>query len=105
MLLVAVTLSCMQDASENTADLSAWAPLQTPMFRAFWVASLLSNMGTWIHEVGAGWLMSTLDSSPEMVSAVRTAMAAPIMLLAIPAGVLADRFDRRRFRGTGDRRS
>jgi predicted MFS family arabinose efflux permease len=53
-------------------------------------------MGTWIHEVGAGWLMSTLDPSPEMVSAVRTAMATPIVLLAIPAGVLADRFDRRR---------
>ena len=40
--------------------------------------------------------MSTLDPSAEMVAAVRTAMATPIMLLAIPAGVLADRFDRRR---------
>ncbi len=86
----------MQEKIDPTADLSAWAPLRTPLFRAFWIASLLSNMGTWVHEVGAGWLMSTLDSSPEMVSAVRTAMAAPIMLLALPAGVLADRFDRRR---------
>ncbi len=81
---------------DSTEELSAWAPLRAPMFRAFWIASLMSNMGTWIHEVGAGWLMSTLDPSPEMVSAVRTAMATPIMLLAIPAGVLADRFDRRR---------
>ena len=55
----------------------------------------MSNLGTWVHEVGAGWLMSTLDDTPEMVSLVRTAMATPIMLLAIPAGVLADRFDRR----------
>ena len=65
------------------------------MFRAFWVASLASNFGTWIHEVGAGWLMATLDSSPEMVASVRTAMALPIVFLAIPAGVLADRVDRR----------
>ena len=66
------------------------------MFRAFWIASLISNLGTWIHEVGAGWLMASLDSSPQMVAAVRTAMAAPIVLLAIPAGVVADRVDRRK---------
>lgn len=66
------------------------------MFRAFWLASLASNLGTWVHEVGAGWLMTSLDGSPQMVSAVRTAMAMPIVLLAIPAGVLADRVDRRR---------
>ncbi len=53
-------------------------------------------MGTWIHEIGAGWLMTTLDSSPEMVSAVRVAMSLPMTVLAIPAGVLADRIDRRR---------
>ncbi|EMI20714.1 protein containing DUF894, DitE [Rhodopirellula maiorica SM1] len=33
---------------------SAWAPLQIPLYRAFWFASLASNLGTWIHEVGAG---------------------------------------------------
>ena len=65
------------------------------MFRAFWIASLGSNFGTWIHEVGAGWLMTSLDSSPEMVSGVRTAMGLPIVFLAIPAGALADRLDRR----------
>lgn len=75
---------------------SPWAPLNVPMFRAFWFASLVSNLGTWVHEVGAGWLMTNLDSSPEMVSAVRIALAAPTMVLAIPAGVLADRMDRRR---------
>ncbi len=75
---------------------SPWAPLGVPIFRAFWIASLVSNLGTWVHEVGAGWLMTNLDSSPEMVSAVRIAISAPTMLLAIPAGVLADRIDRRR---------
>lgn len=73
-----------------------WEPLRLPLFRLFWLASLASNLGTWIHEVGAGWLMTTLEGSPEMVAAVRTSMSLPIVLLAIPAGVLADRFDKRR---------
>lgn len=75
---------------------SAWAPLSVPIFRAFWLASIVSNLGTWVHEIGAGWLMTSLDSSPEMVSAVRVAMSVPMTVLAIPAGVLADRIDRRR---------
>lgn len=48
-----------------------------------------------MHEIGAGWLMTELDGSPQMVAAVRTAMSTPIVLLAIPAGALADRVDRR----------
>lgn len=75
---------------------SPWAPLAVPIFRTFWIASIVSNLGTWIHEVGAGWLMTQLDPSPEMVSAVRVTISSPTMLLAIPAGVLADRMDRRR---------
>jgi predicted MFS family arabinose efflux permease len=66
------------------------------VYRLFWIASLASNTGTWVHEVGAGWLMSSLDNSPHMVSAVRVAMALPILLLALPAGALADRVDRRK---------
>ncbi len=84
------------ESSDEGQHPSAWAPLANPMFRAFWIASLVSNLGTWVHEVGAGWLMTGLDPSPAMVAAVRTAMSVPIVLLAIPAGVLADRVDRRR---------
>lgn len=75
---------------------SALAPLALPTYRMLWVASLFSNTGTWMHEVGAGWLMSTLDGSPQMVSAVRAATALPMLFLAIPAGALSDRVDRRR---------
>jgi MFS family permease len=82
--------------SEERRRHSPWAPLGVPLFRAFWIASLVSNLGTWVHEVGAGWLMTQLDSSPGMVASVRTAMSLPIVFLAIPAGVLADRIDRRR---------
>lgn len=48
-----------------------------------------------MHETGAQWLMTSLDSSPAMVSAVRTVMTIPVFCLALPAGVWADRFNRR----------
>lgn len=73
-----------------------FAPLALPTYRMFWLASLFSNTGTWVHEIGAGWLMTTLDGSPQMVSAVRTVASLPIVLFAIPAGALSDRIDRRR---------
>lgn len=76
---------------------SAWAPLRQPLFRALWLATVISNIGTWIHEVGAGWLMVTLDPHPLMVSLVQAATALPIFLLALPGGALADIIDRRRY--------
>ena len=86
----------MKPAVTPADDSSTWAPLKVQIFRAFWIASIVSNLGTWIHEVGAGWLMTNLDASPEMVSSVRMAISIPTLLLAIPAGVIADRFDRRK---------
>ncbi|MDH5537591.1 MAG: MFS transporter, partial [Betaproteobacteria bacterium] len=76
---------------------SAWDPLERPLFRALWIATVVSNIGTWMHEVGAGWLMVTLDPRPIMVSLVQAATALPIFFLALPAGALADILDRRRY--------
>ena len=61
-----------------------------------WIAAFASNMGTWIQDVGAAWLMTTLAPSPAMVALVRTASALPMFLFALPAGALADVLDRRR---------
>jgi len=77
--------------------ISAWSPLKLPLFRALWLAALASNIGTWMHDVGAGWLMTSLSPTPVMVALVQTATALPIFLLAMPAGALADILDRRRF--------
>ena len=78
------------------ASASAWSPLRQPLFRALWIASVASNIGTWMHETGAGWLMTSLTSSPLMVTLMQTAMTLPVLLLALPAGALADVVDRRR---------
>jgi MFS family permease len=57
---------------------------------------LVSNVGTWLQEVGAAWLMTSLSTSPLMVALVQAATTLPIFLLALPAGALADVVDRRR---------
>lgn len=74
----------------------ALAPLRHPLFRAFWLANLGSMIGTWVHQVGAAWLMTSLSDSPRQVARVPAAAALPMFLLALPAGVLADVVDRRR---------
>ena len=75
---------------------SAWDPLRRPLFRALWIASLTSNIGTWMHEVAAVWLMTSLTPSPMMVALMQTAASLPIVMLALPAGAIADVLDRRR---------
>src|SRR4051812_45104044 len=75
---------------------SAWAPLSVPVFRALWLASVTSNIGTWAHDVGSAWLMTSMTTSPLLVSLLQTAASAPIFMLALPAGALADLADRRR---------
>jgi MFS family permease len=75
---------------------SPWLPLRNTLFRNLWIATIVSNVGTWMQDVGAGWLMTSLSSSPSMVALVEAADSIPLMLLALPAGALADIIDRRR---------
>jgi MFS family permease len=76
---------------------SAWAPLGEPLFRSLWIASVISYTGTWMQNVGAGWLMTQLTMNPLMVGLVQAAGALPVFLVILPAGALADMVDRRRF--------
>ncbi|HYQ86266.1 MAG TPA: MFS transporter [Bacteroidota bacterium] len=82
--------------SQKASWTSALGPLRQPLFRALWIASVVSNIGTWMQEVGEGWLMTTLTTSPILVGLLETAVALPMFLLALPAGALADILDRRR---------
>jgi MFS family permease len=75
---------------------TAWEPLGQPFFRTLWVATLVSNIGTWMQNTAAAWLMTSLSSSTVMVALVQAATTIPVFILALPAGVLADILDRRR---------
>ena len=74
----------------------ARGPLNFPVFRALWIATIISNIGTWMHDVGAGWLMTSLSPSPLLVALVQAATTLPMFLLALPAGAMADIVDRRK---------
>src|SRR5712675_523895 len=75
---------------------AAWAPLQEPLFRSLWIAAVVSYTGTWMQNVGSGWLMTSLTMSPVMISLVQAATSLPVFLVALPAGALADMVDRRK---------
>jgi MFS family permease len=83
-------------APQPTPTGSAWEPLRVPVFRALWLASVTSNIGTWAHDVGAAWLMTSMTTSPLLVSLLQTAASIPVFMLALPAGAMADLVDRRR---------
>jgi len=83
-----------EDESDRLA--SAWSPLRESVFRALWIATVVSNIGTWMQDVGESWLMTSLTTSPVLVALVETAGSLPVVLVALPAGALADIVDRRR---------
>src|SRR5580658_10147255 len=71
------------------------APLRHTIFRRIWLASLLSNFGLLIQAVGAAWAMTQMTSSADKVALVQTALMLPVMLISMPAGAIADMYDRR----------
>ncbi|OEZ02214.1 MULTISPECIES: MFS transporter [Stenotrophomonas] len=86
----------MVDTHENAAP-GAWSPLKIKLFRAMWLAILGSNVGTWVNDVAAAWVMAERTGSPLMVALVQSATTVPVVLLALVAGTLADIVDRRRY--------
>ena len=77
---------------------SAWAPLRVRVFRALWVAALVSNIGTWMQTVGAQWLLVHQAHAAILVPLVQTADMLPYVLFGLVAGVLAS--DGGRFYGS-----
>lgn len=65
-------------------------------YRYFLAGAWFSNAGTWMQTVAQGWLVTQLTGSSFWVGMVGFAGGLPVLFLALPAGMLADRFDRRR---------
>jgi MFS family permease len=70
--------------------------LATKRFGTFWFSSLLSNIGTWAQQVAEPWLLLTLGASSFLIGLDSFVMNAPVWLLTLVGGALADRSDRRR---------
>ncbi len=75
---------------------STWAPLRIGVFRALWLAVLVSNVAVWMQTVGAQWLLVSQPHASILVALVQTADYLPDLVFGLVGGVLADTFDRRR---------
>jgi predicted MFS family arabinose efflux permease len=75
---------------------SVIGPLHEPLFRTLWIAAVISYTGTWMQNVGAAWLMTSLTMSPLMVGLVQAAGSIAVFLVVLPAGAIADVVDRRK---------
>jgi MFS family permease len=82
--------------SGTSTTVSTWAPLRIGVFRALWLAVLISNVATWMQTVGAQWLLVSQPHAPILVALVQTADYLPDVAFGLVGGVLADTFDRRR---------
>ena len=76
---------------------SAFAPFSNRAFRLLWTANVLSNVGGWMQTTGAAWEMTSLTPEPIFVALLAAAGTLPMFLFCFFAGILADRFDRRRY--------
>lgn len=81
----------------DTTSRSAFAPLRQNVFAVLWVATIIGNIGTFVRDVASSWLVTDLSAAPAAVALIQAASTFPIFLLAIPAGVLSDILDRRKF--------
>lgn len=75
---------------------SALAPFKSTNFTVIWSATVVSTIGLRMHEVGAGWLMTTMTDDPFIVALVQAATTLPIFLFALLAGAIADIVSKRR---------
>ena len=79
------------------AAVGGMAPLKHTLFAVLWGATILGNIGSFMRDVASAWLVTDLSNNPAAVAMMQTAATLPVFLLAIPAGVLSDILDRRRF--------
>lgn len=79
-----------------TASPRLWRPLRVKVFRNLLVADVVSDVGAFMQNVGAAWLMVSLGAGPIYVALTQTASSLPYFLLALPAGSAGDIVDRRK---------
>ena len=88
----------MTEASQATgAGRYGFGALSHRNFRLFFIGQGISLVGTWMQNVGEGWLMLTLTNSPFYVGLTAALSSVGVLLFSLYAGVIADRTDKRRF--------
>ena len=83
-------------AGADTPPTSTFAAFHSRTFTILWAGNLLSNTGSWMQHVAEPWLVLKLSSSPALLGLDSFAGDAPVWILVLLGGLLADRRDRRR---------
>lgn len=65
-------------------------------FRIFWITQCISLMGTFMQRAAQVWLIYTITKSPLKVGLLGVCQFAPFLFLSLFAGVIVDRFPKRR---------
>ncbi|MGX7678545.1 MFS transporter [Jatrophihabitans sp. DSM 45814] len=74
----------------------AFTALAIPLFRALWLAEFAGDLGNWMQTVGAQWVIVNHPDAVLLAAMIVAAGRLPMLVLAVPAGALADLLDRRR---------
>ncbi len=69
---------------------------RNPNFRNLWLARVVSNLGDWFNLLASATLIASLSGAGTAISFLFLARFLPLFLMSPFAGVLADRFDRRK---------
>ncbi len=80
---------------EMPVSKSVWTPFRHPAFRILMLGNIAILLGGWMQDIAVAWLMTSLAPEPMMVALLQTAIYLPFVLLSLPAGALADIFNRR----------
>lgn len=91
-----MTSAPVSSSNDAASAPSRWGVFANVAFTAVFVASSVSSIGIAMFDTATSWLMTSLNPDPLMVSAVQVATMAPMFLMTIPAGALADVVNPRR---------
>lgn len=80
--------------SDTPTD-STFAALRTRNFRLFVIGQLFSNPGSWMQRIAQDWLVLSLTGSAAAVGVTTALQFVPVLLIGLPAGLLADRYPKR----------
>ncbi|MBV9582526.1 MAG: MFS transporter [Chloroflexi bacterium] len=75
---------------------TTFSSLSNRNFRLFWTGQLVSQIGTWMQNVGQAWLVLDITHSAIALGTVTALQTLPILFTVLFAGVVVDRLPKRR---------
>ena len=84
------------EAALPTPPARVLAALHHPLFRRYSAGVLLSLVGNWVEAAAYGYVVLLLGGSAATLGVIGFLNTIPNLVFALPAGALADRYDRRK---------